>query len=197
MKLIDSGAEAKIYLNKDIIKDRIEKDYRIKEIDIPLRKFRTRREAKILEKLQQINFPSPKLISVDDKKMKLKMEFIKGPKLKEVLEKKDFCKLCSEVGKKLAILHNHGIIHGDLTTSNMIFAKEISFIDFGLGFFSEQIEDKAVELHLFKQALESKHYKIWKKCFKSFLQGYKHSKDFNLVLSRFEKVELRGRNKSK
>ena len=38
-KLIAQGAEAKIFLDKDkIIKQRVEKDYRIKEIDGKLRK---------------------------------------------------------------------------------------------------------------------------------------------------------------
>ena len=73
--------------------------------------------------------------------------------------------------------------------------KEIYFIDFGLSFFSQKIEDKAVDLHLLKQALESKHYKIWEKCFKEVLEGYKAAKDYNEVMARFEKVEKRGRQR--
>ena len=198
MKLIAQGAEAKIYrTDNKIIKDRIKKDYRIKEIDERLRKQRTKREAKIFEKLSRLNFPAPKLIKTNNEQ-KLEIEFIKGPKIRDILEKSDYKKLSEEIGKKIAILHNNTIIHGDLTTSNMILNKEIYFIDFGLSFFSHKIEDKAVDLHLLKQALESKHYKIWEQAFESALEGYKReAKDSSEVLKRLEKVEKRGRYKGK
>ena len=198
MHKIAQGAEAKLYLtDSKIVKDRFKKGYRLKEIDERLRKSRTRREAKIFEKLALLNFPAPRLISTDEKE-KITMEFIDGHKLRDVLEQKDYIKLCEEVGEKIAILHNNHIIHGDLTTSNMILSKEIYFIDFGLSFFSEKIEDMAVDLHLLKQALESRHYKVWEKCFKAALAGYKQNgKYYKEVIERLEKVEKRGRYKGK
>ena len=197
-KLIAQGAESKLFLIKNkIIKNRFRKKYRIKEIDEKLRKFRTKRETKVLEKLQKINFHSPKLINSDEKE-NLEIEFIKGKLLKDVLEKKDYIKLSKEIGEKIAILHNNNLIHGDLTTSNMILNKKIYFIDFGLSFFSRKIEDKAVDLHLLKEALESKHYQIWEKCYKASLKSYekkaKHGKE---VLERIKVVESRGRYKRK
>ena len=197
MKLIQQAAEAKIYKKgSSIIKDRIKKPYRIKEIDERLRKQRTKREAKILEKLKAMDFPAPRILKT--KGEKIEMEFIEGGKLRDVLEKKNPVKLAREIGKKLAVLHNHEIIHGDLTTSNLILNKEIFFIDFGLSFFSNRIEDKAVDLHLFRQALESKHFKIWEKCFKEFIASYSmNAKDAKDILGRLEKVEARGRNKLK
>jgi len=162
-KLIAQGAEAKLFLeNKKIIKNRFRKTYRIKEIDDRLRKARTKREAKILDKLKTINFPAPELISSNEKDT-LKIKYIKGKLLKNELNSKNCIKLSKEIGEKIAILHNNNIIHHDLTTSNMIFNKEIYFIDFGLSFFSTKIEDRAVDLHLLKEALESKHSKIWEK----------------------------------
>ena len=214
MKLISQGAESKLYLQEDkIIKDRFRKHYRIKEIDGKLRKFRTKREAKILEKLSTINFPSPKLIETD-KKEKIIMEYIGGKLVKDILEKNYKTRenrrfsvsrkspisvtLSKEIGEKIAVLHNQNMIHGDLTTSNMIFNKQIYFIDFGLSFFSHKIEDKAVDLHLLKQALESKHYKVWEKSFKLVLENYKKTaKDSDEVIKRLEKVEKRGRYKQK
>lgn len=198
MKKIAQGAEAKLYLTDNkIIKDRFKKDYRLKEIDVRLRKSRTKKEAKIFDKLSMLNFPAPKLIETDEKE-KIIMEFIKGPKLRDVLEEKDYKSLSEEIGKKIAILHNNNIIHGDLTTSNMILSKKIYLIDFGLSFFSHKIEDKAVDLHLLKQALESKHFKIWEDCFKAALKGYeKEATDAKEVLKRLEKVEQRGRYKGK
>lgn len=198
MKLIAQGAEAKLY-RKDgsLLKDRIKKSYRIKEIDEKLRKFRTRRESRILEKLAALNFPAPKLIE-NDRLQKIEMEFIEGPKVRDILEKKDYIKLSKEIGRKIAVLHNNDIIHGDLTTSNMILKEEVYFIDFGLSFFSKRYEDRAVDLHLFRQALESKHYKIWKKSFDAALKEYsKNAEDSKKILERFEQVERRGRNKDK
>jgi len=201
MKLISQGAEAKIYLkDSKIIKDRVKKDYRIKEIDERLRSFRTRREAKILEKLHKFGF-TPQVFE-NDKKEKLVIEYIKGPRIRDVLDKmneKEYVRLCKEIGKKVKILHENDIIHGDLTTSNMILNKDakagnkVFFIDFGLSSVSAKVEDKAVDLHLLKQALESKHYKIWAKCVDAVLKEY-GNKD---VISRLEKVEARGKNKSK
>ncbi|MBI2129985.1 Kae1-associated serine/threonine protein kinase [Candidatus Woesearchaeota archaeon] len=201
MKQIGSGAEAIIYLDRDVIKDRIRKSYRIPEIDMPLRKTRTRREANILVKLNKISFPAPKLVYSDDKE-KLKMDFIEGDKLRDALNRENCRKLCSELGEKVGILHNNNIIHGDLTTSNMLLNKKdsnkIYFIDFGLSFISHKTEDMAVDLHLLRQALESKHHEIWKECFDSAVEGYKKEmKDSYTVLKRLELVEKRGRYKGK
>ncbi len=194
MKKLTQGAEATIYLDKDkIVKKRIPKRYRIKQLDESLRKSRTRREAKFIDKLP---IPGPKLIKTDDKNMIIEMEFINGPKIRDVLDKN--VKLSKEIGKKVAILHNNNMIHSDLTTSNMILNKEIYFIDFGLSFFSEKVEDKAVDLHLLRQALESKHYKIYEKAFKLVLEGYEEKADnYREIMQRFEKVEERGRYKLK
>lgn len=196
--LIAQGAEAKLFLEDGrILKNRFPKSYRIREIDDKLRGFRTRREAKILQKLEAINFPAPKVIKNDGKE-NLIIGNIGGKLIKDVLEKSDYKKLCSEIGKKVAVLHNNLIIHGDLTTSNMILNKEIYFIDFGLSFFSEKPEDKAVDLHLLKEGLESKHYRIWEDCFKSALEAYKkEAKRGKDILKRLEVVEKRGRYRAK
>jgi TP53 regulating kinase-like protein len=197
-KILDKGAEATILLDgTTIVKDRVKKGYRLPEIDEKLRKFRTRREAKVLDKLKAIDFPAPRLMDMCDKAMQLRMELIKGNKIRDILYQNPAA-LSEEIGKKLGILHQNDIIHGDLTTSNMILEKEIKFIDFGLSFFSTKVEDKAVDLHLLRQALESKHHEIWEKCFESALKGYKQGyPQHQEVLKRLEKVESRGRNKGK
>ena len=80
----------------------------------------------------------------------------------------------------------------------MILSKEIYFIDFGLSFFSDKAEDRAVDLHLLKEALESKHYKIWEECFKCALDAYrKEAKGADSILTRLEVVEKRGRYRAK
>ena len=91
------------------------------------------------------------------------MEFIDGKKLSDSLESQDYKKICKQIAENITKMHNSGIIHGDLTTSNMIFKNnQVYFIDFGLAFHSSKVEDKAVDLHLLKQALEAKHFTIWK-----------------------------------
>ncbi|MBN1157314.1 Kae1-associated serine/threonine protein kinase [Candidatus Woesearchaeota archaeon] len=197
MKEIARGAEAIIFKDRNVIKHRIRKGYRIPEIDVPIRKFRTRREAKVIEKLQPLGFV-PKIISVDEKEMKLEMEFIDGKKLADNLEELGYEKIMEEAGEKAALVHNQDIIHGDLTTSNMILKDKIYFIDFGLSFFSTKVEDKAVDVHLLKEALNSKHYTICEKCYNAFLNGYKKkSNNYKEIINRLEKVESRGRNKGK
>ncbi len=198
MQKIAQGAEAVIHSDGiTVVKHRFEKSYRHPEIDAELRKCRTRREAKVIEKLSEIGFPGPKLINMDDKNMKIAMSHVKGDLVKEVLHTNPK-KLSREIGRKVAKLHANNIIHGDLTTSNMILGNEVHFIDFGLSFFSEKEEDKAVDLHLLKQALESKHYKIFEECFDEAIEGYKESyPDAQRILKRLEIVESRGRNKKK
>lgn len=199
MNKIAQGAEAVIYHDKEakqIVKDRLTKNYRHPVIDTSLRKFRTRREAKVLGKLEELGFPAPKVLEMCDKTMKINMEFLEGDKLRDVLHSNPI-NFSEEVGKKIALLHSNDIIHGDLTTSNMILAdNKINFIDFGLSFFSTKVEDKAVDLHLLRQALESKHYLIWEDCFSAAIKSYKENyPESNLIMSRLEQVEKRGRNK--
>jgi len=197
MKLIAQGAEAILIKEGNyLIKERIKKSYRIDDIDIKLRKYRTRSEAKLLNKVDN----SPKVFDVDEKEMKIKMEFIDGKLIKNILDNLHSDKrnlLLREIGGKIAKMHDNDIIHGDLTTSNMILKNKIYFIDFGLGFVSNKIEDKAVDLHLLRQALESKHYRHFEESFKEVLEGYKLSKNWKEVLNRLEKVERRGRYKNK
>jgi TP53 regulating kinase-like protein len=193
--LIAQGAEAKLYKKeKSILKDRFLKTYRHPELDKRLRKSRTNREAKVLIKVADIKLPSSKYISHDNQI--IEMEYIPGDMLKNVFEKnyKFHAKL---MGKNIALLHKHGIIHGDLTTSNMILNNDqLHFIDFGLSFFSNKIEDMAVDLHLLKQALESKHYSVFEGAFDAVMKEYsKHHPNAAEVFKRLELVEKRGRYK--
>ncbi|MBD3259028.1 Kae1-associated serine/threonine protein kinase [Candidatus Woesearchaeota archaeon] len=203
MEIIGRGAEAIIRKEKKndadiVVKRRIKKSYRIDEIDEELRKLRTRKEAKVLDAINQV-IPSPKLLKVDEKENLIEMEFIDGQKIRDVFEKEDYIALSKQVGMQIAKIHKKNLIHGDLTTSNFILKDDrIYFIDFGLSFHSTKVEDKAVDLHLLKQALESKHYTVWKECFEAALNSYTiESDEADAVLKRLEQVEKRGRHKEK
>jgi TP53 regulating kinase and related kinases len=195
--ILAQGAEAIISLNGDsVIKDRIKKSYRYSILDEKLRRQRTKKEIKLLEKAS-ILISVPKVIKQND--FSIGLQFINGKRLSESLDKIDnSLEICKQIGKNIAKLHDANIIHGDLTTSNMIISRgKIYFIDFGLGFESNKIEDKAVDLHLIKQALEAKHFKRSVEYFSKVLQGYKTSKGNNEIIKRLEKVEARGRYKEK
>ena len=199
-KIIQHGAEAKIILKDNLIlKDRIPKSYRIPELDNKIRKRRTKSEIKLLTKASKIiNVPFPQeIMNKKNINYKITMPFIKGKKLSEYLNKfplKKQKEICKKIGEDISKLHDSNIIHGDLTTSNMILKdKKIFFIDFGLGFFNGKYEDKAVDIHLFKQALEAKHFKNWKILYKEFEKGYSKSNNSKTVFERLKAVEKRGR----
>lgn len=196
--LLAQGAEALLYCIEDkVLKERVQKTYRILELDQRLRSSRTRREAKIIEKLNELNIPAPKLLSVNDKTMQIIMHHIPGPLVKDIIHHNPE-KYGKEIGSLVGKLHAHNIIHGDLTTSNMILDNEITLIDFGLSFVSPKVEDKAVDLHLLRQALTSKHHAISEQSFAAVIQGYRETNpEAEKVLERFENVEKRGRNKKK
>ena len=192
MKQIQQGAEATIYQDKDkITKLRTSKSYRLPILDNKLRKSRTKAEVKIINKLQSI-IPVPKIIETDNQQT-IEMEFIDGKKLSEHLEQLDWKSICKKLAENLTKLHNQDLIHGDLTTSNMIFKDNLVYlIDFGLGFHSHKIEDKAVDLHLLKQALDAKHFKIFPEAFNIILKNYK-AKQHELIFERIKTIEKRGR----
>ena len=200
MKLIGNGAEARVYLDAKkniVLKRRIEKGYRITEIDKKLRVRRTRREAKVLAKLGDI---CPDVVDVFDND--ISMNYLEGPMVKDVVDgmiKSKSLKIFKLVGEKVSKMHSMNVIHGDLTTSNMIvLGNDVKLIDFGLSFSTDKAEHKAVDVHLFKQALESKHHEHFKIYFESFLKGYKKGNiDYSEVIDRLEKVEKRGRYKRK
>ena len=192
---IAQGAEAILYKDKKkVIKDRISKSYRIPEIDTKLRKERTKTEARILHKLLRAKVNVPRVLKVDEAKSTLELEYIAGTKIRDHLDKSKDVHLFKQIAEQTQLMHDAGIVHGDLTTSNMILHNnDVYFIDFGLSDHSDRIEDKAVDLHLLKECLRSKHFDIWEACWKIFETHYKNK----AVLDRLKKVESRGRNKEK
>ncbi len=186
------GAEAEILEAKfdkisTIIKKRIPKNYREITLDENIRKKRTRSEAKILNDLfNTVNVP--KIISVNEKEASITMEFINGVLLKDIIENKK--NLCELAGSEIKKIHDRNIIHGDLTTSNLIyFNKKIYFIDFGLGYYSKKVEDKATDLIVFKKTFNATHSKI-KDSFDLVMKGYLPSKE---MLIRMAEIEKRAR----
>lgn len=182
MTHLSTGAEAVVSKkNGRIVKHRLPKKYRLPELDEKIRKFRTKREARILQRLSSV-IHVPKVLhqGVDT----LELEFIEGKPLKHVLTL-THCRLTGQcVGK----MHAARVIHGDLTPSNVLVEKSgVCLVDFGLAYSSHKLEDFATDVHVFEELVP-------KNCFDAFWQGYKksvpHASD---VKKRLEKLKGRGR----
>lgn len=201
MKRIRKGAEADLYLasfgelyfpwnqEKILIKKRIPKGYRNPELDQKIRARRTVHEARLLHEAKTaVN--TPVLYEINTKDCIIVMEYIEGIRAKEGLTED----IALEIGKSIARLHQNGIVHGDITTSNIIIKDhDVYFIDFGLGEFSTEVEPQAVDLHLLKQTLKSTHHQAWKKLWKKIREGYNERENAGEIISRIKDIEKRGR----
>jgi Kae1-associated kinase Bud32 len=180
------GAEAVVSNSKIIripvvVKDRIPKSYRIPELDARLRSERTRREARLLNKAKIIGVPCPTVLEVTQ--FAISMTKIKGKR--PDLEKNKSAAITA--GRYLAKLHSADIIHGDYTPANLIISRDGLFvIDFGLGFNSFDVEDKAVDVLTMLKAVS-------KKAQDNFLKGYSTYNKSASILKRVEDVKKRAR----
>ena len=202
-KIIYQGAEAKIcvsnYLGFEVIKkSRLNKGYRIKQIDDNLISTRTKEEAKLMSESRRSGVSVPIIYDVDLKNGVITMEYLKGKRIKDILnnlDEKQRENICKKIGISIARFHNNDIIHGDITTSNMILLDDkIYFFDFGLGEINSELEAKGVDLHVLMEAIESTHSKC-SKCFNYVLDGYKKElkQDANQVIKKIDEIIKRGR----
>lgn len=201
--IIYKGAEAEIcvskYMNYNVVeKRRVHKSYRINYIDDKLISSRTREEAKLMIEARNKGVSVPIIYDVDLVNGIITMEYLKGKRVKDILNnlsEKKRQTLCKKIGESIARFHNNDIIHGDITTSNMILLDDkVHFIDFGLGEKNSEIESKGVDLHVLMEALESTHSK-YSDCFKYVLEGYKKElkDDANQVIKKIDDIVKRGR----
>lgn len=194
MEKIAQGAEAVIYRDEDVlIKQRIKKGYRISQLDSFIRRKRTRSEAALLREARRAGVLTPQI--VEEAEDSLRMEFIEGIKVKDALNESNLEGMARKIGESIAKLHKFNIVHGDLTTSNMLLKDgEVYFVDFGLGFQSGRPEDKATDLYLLNHALEAAHWQIFEKMWKLVLAAYKKNYDgAEKVMKSLADIERRGR----
>ncbi|MBU0532471.1 Kae1-associated serine/threonine protein kinase [Candidatus Micrarchaeota archaeon] len=175
------GAEAVLHktslLGKPVvIKERIAKAYRDKNLDEKLRRERTRGEARLLHKAKIAGVACPTVLEVEE--FAITMSFIAGKRPEMNNEE------AKEAGELLAKLHTSDIIHGDYTPANLFVDGEMFVIDFGLGFVSNDIEDKAVDVFTMLRAISEK---------ESFIKGYESYSKAKGILKRVKNVEKRVR----
>ncbi|MFB6158651.1 MAG: KEOPS complex kinase/ATPase Bud32 [Candidatus Nanohalobium sp.] len=180
------GAEATVTIGEKARKERGEKKYRHPGLDRKIREERNRKEIRMLEEARQngVNVPKVK----EKSRTGFTMEKIEGKILKQVIENEPG--LTEKLAEQAARLHSADIIHGDLTTSNAVFAEnQVYLIDFGLAFRSERIEDKAVDIHLLKQVFKASHkLELWEK----FAEKYREEEDSKIV-EKVPEIEKRAR----
>lgn len=186
---LTSGAEAVVRVEDGmIIKERVPKNYRLRELDERIRKERTKAEAKLLSEARRAGVPTPVIYDIDNST--IKMQYLEGTPLKYVIDEN----LSERTGILVAQLHAAGIIHGDLTTSNLIFFdNRIYMIDFGLAFFDSSTEARGVDVHVLFRTFESTHNNHGK-LIGAFCRGYR--KEFcqaDEILERVKEIEKRGR----
>jgi TP53 regulating kinase-like protein len=129
--LIKKGAEASLYIadwheKRVVIKARLPKKYRPVELDEKIRGYRTVHEPQLMHEAKKAGVPTPTIFLVDVKNAAITMEFVEGKQVKQLLgniSKKERQELCVKIGELIGKMHKHGLIHGDLTTSNMILAR--------------------------------------------------------------------------
>ncbi|KAF2418479.1 serine/threonine-protein kinase bud32 [Tothia fuscella] len=238
--LITQGAEALLYKTTYLtpstpiaLKHRPKKSYRHPTLDTRLTKARILAEARVLVKCKREGVVVPAVLGADWEEGWLACEWIEGKTIRAALDgylKRDVGEeadlrgegvrgLMGRIGVVLAKLHGIGVVHGDLTTSNLMVRQleregdgleslslgenrekglegEVVIIDFGLATQSVQDEDRAVDLYVLERAFGSTHPQaegLFEEVLRVYGESYKGAK---VVLRRLEDVRLRGRKKS-
>jgi len=193
-ELLDNGAEAVVYLEeghegkKVLVKERVPKVYRHKEIDEMIRKERNRTEARLMSEARRSGVSTPIIYDVED--FKLQMQYIEGVPIKYLITPE----ISEKVGELVGKLHNSGIVHGDLTTSNLLLAGErLYLLDFGLAYFDKGLEARGVDVHVLFQTFESTH-SAHEALMEAFKKGYQRTFiESEGVLKRVEEIKKRAR----
>ena len=228
MELISQGAEGKVYATSflgraAVVKERVSKQYRVAALDVKINKQRLLQEARCMVKCRRAGVRTPCIFMVDQRNYRLCMERIAGSTLKALLKKQieagsgsggyaDICRhWAKQVGMAIGKMHDADIVHGDLTTSNIMVVEEgsnnnpdvdatlapptVVLIDFGLGTMQSSIEDKAVDLYVLERAFLSTHPGS-ADIVQAILESYRFaSRKGSPVLHKLEQVRMRGRKR--
>jgi TP53 regulating kinase-like protein len=186
------------FLGRDVIvKERFNKLYRHPTLDSKLTSQRLRQEVRSMLRARKLAVPAPVVYHVDQDTSSIYMERVPGHSLKTVLQSSELTEaeqieLMESLGKMVAQLHDGKVIHGDLTSSNVLVTtncdgkRSLVMIDFGLSFFSSIYEDKAVDLYVLERAFTSAHAGTGETLFAACLEAYRKSSRYWIsTLNRF------------
>jgi TP53 regulating kinase-like protein len=212
-KLLKQGAEARVYscmyLGKPaVVKERFVKTYRLPELDKKLTHRRMSQEVRSMARCRKHGIRAPAVFHFDATRRLIVMEHVTdGTLLKDYItslnggseREEKLSNLVELIGSVLAQMHDVDLIHGDLTTSNMIFnaeRRELTLIDFGLSYVSSLAEDKGVDLYVLERAFLSSHPNTETQ-FQMLLDSYtRHSKKARTVVQKLDEVRTRGRKRT-
>ncbi len=199
-ELMVRGAEAEIWRvdwrgREAVLKKRTAKGYRLPELDSVIRKERLRKEVRLMRYARKAGVPVPMIYDVLEEESSMVMEYFPGKRVLDCIEEgraPDLEVLGGYIGK----LHAHDIVHGDLTTSNILYdeiTRRICFIDFSLGERTSDTEEKGVDLHLMREALVSVHREPLDK-YEAILKGYRSTfAHGETAIAKVKEIESRGR----
>lgn len=210
--LIQQGAEARVYRSDffgrpTIIKQRFVKSYRVPSLDQKLTHRRMSQEVRSMARCRKNGIQAPAVYHLDLMERSIYMEdIVEGVSLKEFIRSVDrntgeemLSGLMQSIGKILAKMHDCDVVHGDLTTSNMIYCaekQELTLIDFGLSSVSALAEDKGVDLYVLERAFLSTHPNT-EQLFQVLLQSYcEANKGAKGVITKLDEVRMRGRKRT-
>ncbi len=210
MEYMARGAEARlrrdVWLGRDVVvKERVLKGYRHPDLDRRLRNSRIKTEARLMREARRAGVPTPYIFDIDLSGNNLVMQYLDGPSIRRVLNRGERREeMCREIGHLVARLHAGGIVHGDLTTSNMILSGgRIYFIDFSLGAKTSGMEQRGVDLHLLMEAFRSAHADFYDEgigwVLESYREGWKEIRgergieEANAIIDKVHEIEKRGR----
>lgn len=205
-RILCKGAESTLYKTKfmemdTVLKLRGPKKYRISRLDEIIRKRRTFREGNLLYEASRKKIKVPKILYMNLKNNFIIMEYIEGDVLRNALIKNKFgnneiLRISRKIGIEIAKLHNINIVHGDLTTANIIIKKNETpyLIDFGLGEKTKSYESKSEDIDIFYRVLNSTHPNKRKMIFQEFIGVYKeHVNNYREIISRYKRIRRMGR----
>ena len=174
-----------------VSKIRNKRGYRHPSLEKRLVVERLRGESRIMERLLSQGIPVPAIFSVNTSDNSIFMEFIEGETLERALREKDFKVHLIQTAQLISNIHSLNVIHGDPTTSNFLVNDKIYAIDFGLSSMSDDNEDRASDLRVFLESLDSHHSEINGR--NIFLEAYSEWNASKEVVEALKVLELRGR----
>jgi len=186
------GAEAFVTFRNGIAeKRRVSKRYRMPALDQRLISERTRAEARLMHTARKNGVPTPVIRDITSDT--IIMEHVPGKLLTLDLTEENL----REAGRMVGKLHAAGLMHGDLTTSNLIVRendRKCVMIDFGLAQVTQEIEQRGVDIHVLCQTLESTAPDRAEALKTAFAQGYRETfTGADEVIAREHEIVLRGR----
>lgn len=179
------GAEADLLLSSIdqwelVIKRRTKKNYRHESLDDSIRRERTFSEADTIHQAKVAGAKVPSIVGINLETNSILMTHIEGTVLRDGLDtmnRADAVELFQSLGAQIGLLHYAGIIHGDLTTSNIVVTKSGNpfIVDFGMSRRSSDPEDRGVDLHLLQRSITTSHVKNASPLIKALGRGYEET----------------------